>query len=74
MATATSVDDVDEAAQHLSHRTECLCAAAQHVVVIAMMSTPARSAGLATLPPTVLTPRNRHAQVLQWAAGTTVER
>ena len=37
VATATSVDG--EAAQHLSHRTECLCAAAQHVVVIAMMST-----------------------------------
>jgi hypothetical protein len=37
VATATSVDG--EAAQRLSHRTECLCAAAQHVAVIAMMST-----------------------------------
>ena len=37
VATATSVDG--EAAQRLSHRTECLCAAAQHVAVIAMKST-----------------------------------
>ena len=37
VATATRVDG--EAAQHISHRTKCPCAAAQHVAVIAMKST-----------------------------------
>ena len=37
VATATSVEG--EEAQRLSHQTECPCAAAQHVAVIAMLST-----------------------------------